>query len=102
MLSDSSSQNSDLPIPIFTQKVVERCHIVLPDTPQPTSAVCYNGQYYAYVKFFPTTEVARHKAALMTQRGSTVLLTRIPKGLVLWVLETDAQPVAKLSPLKKL
>ncbi|MBW4659275.1 MAG: hypothetical protein KME15_11415 [Drouetiella hepatica Uher 2000/2452] len=102
MLSDSSSQNSALPIPIFTQKAVKRCHIMLPDTPEPTSAICYNGQYYAYVKFFSTVEVARHKATLMAQRGSTVLLTRIPKGLVLWVLETDAQSVTKLPPLKKL
>jgi len=102
MLSDSGSQNSDSHTPIFSQKAVERCHIVLPDTPQPTSAICYDRQYYAYVKFFATVETAQHKANLMTQRGRTVLLTRVPKGLVLWVLEVDAKLVAKLPPFKKL
>jgi hypothetical protein len=102
MLSNSGSQNSNLHTPIFAQKAVERCHIALPDVPEPTGAIHYGGQYYAYVKFFPTVEIARQKAALMTQRGSTVLLTRVPKGLVLWVLEIDAQPIVKLSSSKKL
>jgi hypothetical protein len=58
--------------------------------------VCFEGQFYAYVKFFPTVEAARQKANLMIQRGNTVLLTRVPKGLVLWVLEPDAQPVQSI------
>lgn len=85
------------PTPIFAQKVVERCHVFLPDTPKPTSAVFYDGNYYAFVKCFPTVEAARQKADLMTQRGNTVILTRVPKGLVLWVLERDAKPVGKSS-----
>ncbi|QYO62668.1 hypothetical protein [Leptolyngbya sp. 7M] len=106
MVTHSSSQislassSSQLPIPpmeptpIFSQKLVDRCHILLPDTPKPTSAIYYEGQYYAYVKFFPTVETARQKAALLAQRGNSVLLTRVPKGLVLWVYEPDAQPVS--------
>lgn len=90
-----SSGNPIEPTPIFSQKLVDRCHILLPDTPKPTSAIHYDGHYYAYVKFFPTVEVARQKAELMTQRGYTVLLTRVPKGLVLWVCEPDAQPATK-------
>jgi hypothetical protein len=85
------------PTPIFAQRAVERCHVVLPDTPRPTSAIYFEGRYYAYVKLFPNTEVARHKAALMTQRGDLVILTRVPKGLVLWVFEPDAQPIHKIS-----
>jgi hypothetical protein len=81
--------------PIFSQKLVDRCHITLPDTPEPTSAIYYEGKYYAYVKFFPTVEIARQKAALLAQRGNQVLLTRIPKGLVLWVHEADAQLAVK-------
>ncbi|HEY9626172.1 MAG TPA: hypothetical protein V6C84_02635 [Coleofasciculaceae cyanobacterium] len=92
LLSKQSARNMT---PIFSQKAVERCHVILPDTPQPTGAIRYEGQYYAFVKFFPTVEVARQKAALMTQRGNRVLLTRVPKGLVLWVLEADARRVEK-------
>ncbi|NJO43651.1 MAG: hypothetical protein HC769_03240 [Cyanobacteria bacterium CRU_2_1] len=90
-------QNESLtePTPIFAQKLVDRCHVLLPDTPRPTSAICYEEQFYAYVRFFPNAEVGRQKAALMTKRGNTVILTRVPKGLVLWVLEPEAQPVQK-------
>lgn len=84
-------------IPIFAQKAVDRCHVNLPDTPKPTSAVCYEGQYYAFVKFFSNLDTARQKAELMAKRGNTVILTRVPKGLVLWVHEPDAQVVQKWS-----
>jgi hypothetical protein len=92
-VSPASSKSAPEPTPIFSQKLVDCCHIRLPDTPKPTSAIYYEGRYYAFVKFFPTVETARQKASLMTQRGSLVLLTRIPKGLVLWVYEADAQPL---------
>jgi hypothetical protein len=86
------------PTPIFSQKLMDRCHIVLPDTPEPTSAVQYEGEYYAYVKFFPTVEIARQKAELMTKRGNVVLLTRVAKGIVLWVQEPDARPACSIRP----
>jgi hypothetical protein len=96
MLSRSVPQptNSPLePTPIFSQKLVDRCHVLLPDTPRATSAIYYEGRYYAYVKFFSTVETARQKAEMIAQRGNQVLLTRVPKGLVLWVHEPDALPV---------
>jgi hypothetical protein len=95
-LPQTTKLPSDSAVPIFAQRAVERCHVILPDTPDPTGAICYEGQYYVYVKFFPTLEVANQKAALLTQRGNTVLLTRIPKGLVLWALELEAQPAPKV------
>lgn len=87
------NQNSSESVPIFVQKLVDRCHILLPDESKPTSAICYEGQFYAYVKFFSTIEAARQKAELLNSRGNTAILTRVPKGLVLWVLELDAQPI---------
>jgi hypothetical protein len=88
---------SALSIPIFAQRAVERCHVTLPDSPEPTGAIHYEGQYYVYVKFFPTLEVANQKAALLVQRGNTVLMTRVPKGLVLWALELGASPAQKVT-----
>ena len=79
------------PTPIFAQKAVERCHVLLPDMPTPLGAIHYEGEYYTFVRVFPTVEIARHKADLMRQHGNSVLLTRIPKGLALWVLEPDAE-----------
>ena len=81
--------------PIFSQKAVELCHVALPNTPEPVSAIYYEGKYFIYVKVFPTVDIAQHKANLMKQRGNSVLLTRIPKGLVLWVLESDAKRMQK-------
>lgn len=95
MLSPSVPQSTNSPsepTPIFSQKLVDRCHILLPDTPRPTSAIYYEGRYYSYVKFFSTVETAREKAEILSRRGNQVLLTRVPKGLVLWVYEPDALP----------
>jgi hypothetical protein len=93
--TNSKYQSYIEPTPIFVQKAVERCHIILPDTPKPTSAICFEGQFYAYVRFFPSVEAARRKASLMAERGNAVILTRVPKGLVLWVHEPEAQLAAK-------
>jgi UDP-N-acetylmuramoylalanine-D-glutamate ligase len=82
-------------IPIFAQKAVDRCHVMLPGESRSTSAICYEEQFYAYVRFFSNVEAAHQKALLMSQRGNTVVLTRVPKGLVLWVLEPDASPVKR-------
>jgi hypothetical protein len=96
------SKNGSLPepTPILFQKVVDKCHVLLPDTPRPTSAIIFEDQFYVFVKFFPTVEAARRAAQRMTDRGNTVVLTRIPKGLVLWVLEPDARLVGA-SPVQK-
>lgn len=84
------------PTPIFAQKLVERCHILLPGVSRPMSAIIYDNQYYAYVKFFSQVEGAQRGAWRLRQKGNRVLLTRVPKGLVLWVFEPDAQRVNKL------
>ncbi|MBD1996316.1 hypothetical protein H6F88_31060 [Oculatella sp. FACHB-28] len=94
---ESQHASSPEPTPILFQKVVDKCHVLLPDTPRPTSAIIFEDQFYVFVKFFPTVEAARRGAQRMTDRGNTVVLTRIPKGLVLWVLEPEAQPVGTSS-----
>jgi len=97
MLSNSSSLQPDstLAIPILAQKSADRCHVLLPDSATPTSAILCNGDFYVYVKFFPTLESAHRGANRLIDRGNAVMLTRIPKGLVLWVLEREAQLIQK-------
>lgn len=82
-------------IPIFAQKALDRCHIVLPDSPQPIGALIYEGCYYAYVKFFAEEDKAKRIAQRLQQKGNEVVLTRVRKGLVLWVLEPDARPTRR-------
>lgn len=85
--------NSQKLIPIVMQKVADRCHVVLPGTAKPTSAITFDDKFYIFVKFFPSDAIARQKADLMVSRGNQVVLTRVPKGLVLWTLESDAELV---------
>ena len=85
--------NSQGLIPIIMQKVTDRCHVVLPGTAKPMSAITFDDKFYIFVKFFPSDAVARQKADLMVSRGNQVVLTRVPKGLVLWTLEADAELV---------
>ncbi|MDX2098921.1 MAG: hypothetical protein SFW36_14185 [Leptolyngbyaceae cyanobacterium bins.59] len=88
-----------LPIPpsansmllLLEQKSVIRCHILLPDAPRPIGAIFYQGHFYSYIKFYESEEAALKGAGRLSERGDHVLLTRIPKGIVLWGLEPDAQ-----------
>lgn len=85
---------SPLP-PILDSKQVKNCHICLPDTPRPIGAIQFGGHFYSYVKFFSDLDAAQRGAGRLMQRGNVVVLTRVTKGLVLWVLEPDAQLAAK-------
>lgn len=83
------------PTPIFSQKLVERCHVILPGLVRPVSAIAYENAYYAFVKFFKTVDAAQRSALRLREKGNKVLLTRVPKGLVLWVFEADAYRVRR-------
>lgn len=93
--SESRSKIHKEPAPIFSQKLVERCHVTFPDMIQPVGAIAFEGQYYAYVKFFPTVEAAQRGAERLMEKGNAVIITRIPKGLVLWVHEPEAELATK-------
>ncbi|WP_448570731.1 hypothetical protein [Trichothermofontia sp.] len=81
----------DMPCPVIDQRLVINCHIRLPDTPKAVSAVCYNGDYYSYVRLYPNAEAAKRGVDRLLGLGNTVILTQVRKGLVLWVLEPDAR-----------
>ncbi|MCL6435972.1 MAG: hypothetical protein K6T90_17525 [Leptolyngbyaceae cyanobacterium HOT.MB2.61] len=102
MLSDPPLSDPDSPriagdlraiVPILDRKLVKTCHIALPDMPKPVGAIAYSEKLFSYVKFYPTLEAAQRASERMIKHGNTVVLTRVPKGLVLWVLEPDAQLV---------
>lgn len=88
MLSPNPSPNAAL---ILDHKQVRTCHVVLPDVSKPVGAIAFNNQFYSYVKFYPTLESAQRASERMAKLGNRVVLTTIPKGLVLWVFEPDAQ-----------
>lgn len=80
---------------ILDQRLVKRCHIQLPDMPNPMSAIFYQGCFYSYVRFFPSLETAQKAAGRLLTKGNAVVFTQVAKGLVLWVLEAEAQLASK-------
>ncbi len=81
--------------PVLERSSFRGCHIRLPDTPKPLSAIIYKGNYYSYVRCFPDLDSAQRGAGRMIERGNIVVLTQTGKGLVLWVFEADAQLAVK-------
>ncbi|NJP09444.1 MAG: hypothetical protein HC866_08115 [Leptolyngbyaceae cyanobacterium RU_5_1] len=84
--------------PILNRKAVRYCHIVLPDLPKPVSAILYGGKLYSYVRLYPTLASAQRATERLMVRGNTVVLTEVRKGLIVWVFESDAQPVSPANP----
>lgn len=76
---------------IVDRRFVKTCHIYLPDEPKPISAIAYNNQLYGYVRFYTDLEAAQRGADRLVQRGNAAILTKVAKGLVLWVMEPDAR-----------
>ncbi|UBF23632.1 hypothetical protein K9N68_17810 [Kovacikia minuta CCNUW1] len=87
-LQQNRSVFSDL---LLEHTAVKTCHISLPDMPKPVGAIAYDNRFYSYVKFYPTLEAAQRASDRMKKLGNLFILTRVPKGLVLWVFEPDAQ-----------
>ncbi len=79
------------PLLLLDRKEVRTCHILLPDEPAPVSAIQYHNRFYSYLKFYPTIEPAQRAAQRLIGKGEAVVLTQVPKGLILWVFEPDAQ-----------
>jgi hypothetical protein len=79
------------PFLLLDRKEVRTCHVLLPDDPKPVSAIQYHNRFYSYLKFYPTVEPAQRAAKRLIGKGEAVILTPIPKGLILWVFEPDAQ-----------
>ncbi len=69
----------------------KNCHIILPDLSSPIGAIQYQENFYSYFRCFATLEAAQRAAQRLINSGNVVVLTQVPKGLVLWILESDAQ-----------
>ncbi len=73
------------------------CHIVVPDVEGKLPSIELDQQYFYFFRAFEDLQRALSLAAKLTKQGDRVVITNIPKGIALWVLEPDAQPVPKKS-----
>jgi hypothetical protein len=92
---------SNLPESFVTSQVAlmikrnsfKNCHITVPDLPSPIGAIQYQENFYSYFRYFSSLEAAQRVAQRLISSGNVVVLTQVPKGLVLWIFESDAQRV---------
>ncbi|MDG2615682.1 hypothetical protein P7L53_05430 [Thermoleptolyngbya sichuanensis XZ-Cy5] len=67
------------------------CHIVLPDSNERTAAIALAGEYYSFFRVEKSEARAQSICAKLMQRGHQPVITRVPKGFVVWTLEPNAQ-----------
>ncbi len=68
----------------------QQCHIRIPDMNERLEAIYVGGKYYGLFKAGQTPQQALELVTKLQQRGDTAIITRLPKGDTVWVLESDA------------
>lgn len=72
----------------------QTCRISLPDVPERVLAICFNEQYYRFVKLIMEEGQALHLAAKLDQRGETAIVTQVDDRYAVWAMEPEACPEA--------
>lgn len=65
------------------------CHIQVTETDNPLPAIEFQQQHYYFLRVVGDEHRALHLSNKLAAKGDKVLVTAIPKGYSLWVLEPD-------------
>ncbi|MDF0554744.1 hypothetical protein [Kamptonema sp. UHCC 0994] len=82
-----------------TTKIIEsrsqyrHCHITVPDLEHPVAALCVDGEFYSFLKAVKEAEKAIEIAAKLGNSGDKTVITKTPKGYVIWVKEPEGYSV---------
>lgn len=68
----------------------QTCYIRIPDIGDRLEAIYVGGKYYSLFKAGQTAEQTVELAVKLCHRGDDVIVTKMPQGYALWVLEADA------------
>lgn len=91
---------SDSLLPLPAVRVIESrhqyqpCHIQTPDVEARVAAIELDGKYYSFFRVEANQSAALKLASRLQQRGDVPIVTQIPKGYAIWVLEPDARRVS--------
>lgn len=91
---------SDPLIPLPAVRVIEfrhqyqPCHIQTPDVEARVAAIELDGEYYSFFRVEANQFAALKLASRLQQRKDVPIVTQIPKGYAIWVLEPDARRVS--------
>ncbi|XGW00092.1 MAG: hypothetical protein ACAF41_14295 [Leptolyngbya sp. BL-A-14] len=72
----------------------QTCRISLPDVPERVLAICFDEQYYRFVKLVTEEEQALHMATKLDQRGETTIVTQVDDRYAVWAMDPEACPEA--------
>jgi hypothetical protein len=67
------------------------CFVEVPGEPKPVAAIEVIGKYYSYARFCPTEEKAFETTSRLLDKDRYSIITKIPKGYVVWMLEPEAK-----------
>lgn len=90
--------NSGIALPtgsVATTKIIEspsqyrNCHITVPDLEQPVAAILVDGEFYSFFKAVKEAEKVLAIAAKLGNSGDRTVITKTPKGYVIWVKEPE-------------
>lgn len=65
------------------------CHITVPDLEHPVAALFVEGEFYSFFKAVKDTQKAIEIATKMHKSGDKTVITKTPKGYVIWVREPE-------------
>jgi hypothetical protein len=81
-----------LAFPILTdRRRYHTCFIELPGEEKPVAAIEVIGKYYSYARFSPTEDKAFETTLRLLDKNRLSMITKIPKGYVVWMLEPEAK-----------
>lgn len=76
---------------IESRQQYRSCHIRVPHSEQRLPAISLNTTYYSFFKIEKDKSRAIELSNRLHQRGELTVITKTPKGYVIWVREAEAQ-----------
>ncbi len=90
----NQSDKSQNPCKILTsRKQYTTCKARIKGLDRPVSVVCYEGQYYCLFKTVQDIKQAAEIVKRISRRGNCTVVTRMPQGYGVWILEAHAKPI---------
>ncbi|HLO47157.1 MAG TPA: hypothetical protein VK211_01830 [Kamptonema sp.] len=80
---------------VATTKIIEsrslyrHCHITVPDLEHPVPAILVDSEFYSFFKAVKDAEKVLAIAAKLGNSGDKTVITKNPKGYVIWVREPE-------------
>ncbi|MBE9102410.1 hypothetical protein IQ267_23500 [filamentous cyanobacterium LEGE 07170] len=90
-VTEARSQNSsDMPHVLESRDRYRPCHVVLSDTGERMPAIQFDGNYYSFFRSVAEKQRALELGYKLQSRGHSAVVTKTPKGFVVWVFEATA------------